>query len=193
MKILILTFSANKVNEDSLIPNKMGLTHACMHECVNELNNIKIESEHICVNNMNIQKCLACGTRGWGTCLDSHKCVLSDDFNDLYTKMNDYDAYIFITPVYFWEMSESAKTFFDRLKRCDAFNDNSKIKNKNIMCIACAGGSGNGTKETLQNFEYLSHFLKTNIVASIPMTKYNFNENKDTIYNGIKNLIGVKA
>lgn len=59
--------------------------------------------------------------------------------------MENFDAYVFITPVYFHEMSESAKTFFDRLKRCDAFNDDSKIKGKKIVCIACAGGSGSGT------------------------------------------------
>ena len=50
--------------------------------------------------------------------------------------MGEFDSYIFVTPVYFYEMSESAKTFFDRLKRCDAFNDNSKIKGKKIVCIA---------------------------------------------------------
>ena len=55
---------------------------------------------------------------------------MNDDFNEIYITMNEYDGYIFVTPVYFWEMSESAKTFFDRLKRCDVFNDNSKIKGR---------------------------------------------------------------
>ena len=58
--------------------------------------------------------------------------------------MENFDAYVFVTPVYFHEMSESAKTFFDRLKR---FNDNSKIKGKKIVCIACAGGSGTEQKK----------------------------------------------
>ena len=30
MKVLILSFSSNKVNEDSYIPNKTGLTFACV-------------------------------------------------------------------------------------------------------------------------------------------------------------------
>ena len=33
MKVLILSFSANKVNEDSFIPNKIGLTFSCVEEC----------------------------------------------------------------------------------------------------------------------------------------------------------------
>ncbi len=82
-----------------------------------------------------------------------------DDFNEIYKYLENFDAYVFITPVYFHEMSESAKTFFDRLKRCDAFNDNSKIKGKKIVCIACAGGSGSGTEETLKSFDTLNYFF----------------------------------
>lgn len=102
--------------------------------------------------------------------------------------MSDFDSYIFITPVYFWEMSESAKTFFDRLKRCDAFNDDSKIKGKKIVCIACAGGSGNGTEETLKSFDILDHFLKTQMIGRIPVTRFTFEKQKEEIGKAIKSL-----
>ena len=83
-------------------------------------------------------------------------------------------------------MSESAKTFFDRLKRCDAFNDKSKIKGKNIICIACAGGSGRGTEETLNSFDTLNYFLKTNMIGRIPVTRFNFECQKEKIIEAIK-------
>ena len=181
MKVLILSFSNNQVNEDSFIPNKIGLTFSCVEECEKQLKALKFEYEHICINKKDIKKCLACGKRGWGICLNEHICVQKDDFNEIYKYMENFDAYIFITPVYFWEMSESAKTFFDRLKRCDAFNENSKIKNKKIVCIACAGGSGNGTEETLKSFDILDHFLKTKMVGRIPVTKANFELQKEKI------------
>lgn len=188
MKALILSFSANHVNEDSFIPNKIGLTFSCVKECEKQLKLIGNEVEHICINKKNIQRCMACGARGWGICLKEHKCVLKDDFNDIYKHMKDFDAYIFITPVYFHEMSESAKTFFDRLKRCDAFNDNSNLKGKKIISIACAGGSGSGTEETLNAFDTLNYFLKTKMVGRIPITKFNFEEQKIQIKNSIDNL-----
>lgn len=185
MKVLILSFSSNKVNEDSFVPNKIGLTFSCVEECKGELEKLGYETEHICISNKNIKRCLACGTRGWGICLNEHKCVLKDDFNELYKYMDNFDAYIFITPVYFWEMSESAKTFFDRLKRCDAFNNESNIKGKKIVCIACAGGSGNGAEETLKSFDILNHFLKTDMCARIPVTKFNFEQQKELIKNAM--------
>ncbi len=110
------------------------------------------------------------------------------NFNEIYEYMSEFDAYIYITPVYFWEMSESAKTFFDRLKRCDAFNDNSKIKGKKIICMACAGGSGNGTEETLKSFDILDHFLKTELIGRIPITKFTFEKQKEEIGKAIKYL-----
>ena len=189
MKVLILSFSSNQVNEDSYIPNKIGLTFSCVEECEKALKKLGNEVEHICINKKNIQKCLACGKRGWGICLEEHKCIQKDNFNEIYNYMSNFDVYIFVTPVYFWEMSESAKTFFDRLKRCDAFNDNSKIKGKRIICIACAGGSGNGTEETLKSFDILDHFLKTKMIGRIPVTKFNFESKKEEIKKVINSLI----
>lgn len=192
MKALILSFSANQVNEESFIPNKIGLTFSCVKEFEKELEKSGIEVEHICINKKNIKKCLACGKRGWGICLEEHKCIQKDDFNEIYEYMSNFDVYIFITPVYFWEMSESAKTFLDRLKRCDAFNDNSKIKGKKIICIACAGGSGNGTEETLKSFDILNHFLKTEMIGRIPVTKANFEKQKEEIKRAVNFLLHKK-
>ena len=186
MKTLILSFSNNLVNEDSFVPNKIGLTFSCVEVCENYLKEQRNEVEHICINKKNIKKCNACGKRGWGICYDEHICIQNDDFNEIYKHMNDFDKYIFITPVYFHEMSESAKTFFDRLKRCDAFKDDSSIKGKPIICIACAGGSGSGTEETLNSFDTLNYFLKTEMIGRIPVTKYNFEEQKETIINVLK-------
>ena len=188
MKILIFSFSNNKVNQDSFIPNKKGLTFSCVDECINELNNQGILNEHICINSRNIKKCMSCGERGWGICLKEHKCIMKDDFNELYNLMSEYDGYIFITPVYFWEMSESAKAFFDRLKRCDVFNDASKIKGKKLIVIACAGGSGNGTENTLNAFDVLNHFMNMDMIGRIPITKFNYEEQKDEIKNSISKL-----
>ena len=37
MKVLIISFSNNLVNEDSFVPNKMGLTFSCVNECISRL------------------------------------------------------------------------------------------------------------------------------------------------------------
>ena len=78
-------------------------------------------------------------------------------------------------------MSEVAKTFFDRLKRCQSFNVNSKITNKNVLFIACAGGSGSGTDNTLNSMKILAKFMKWNVVGSIGINLKNYEISKNTI------------
>ena len=186
MKVLIISFSSNKVNENSFIPNKIGLTFSCVEECIKNLELNNYSYEHICMNQKNINKCIACGARGWGICADKYICIQKDDFNDIYSHMKDFDSFIFVTPVYFHEMSESAKTFFDRLKRCDSFNEESKIKGKPIVWIACAGGSGSGTEETLNAFDILNYFLGTKMHARVPVTKETFENQKEVIKQSMK-------
>ncbi len=188
MRVLILSFSNNQVNEDSFIPNKIGLTFSCVKECEEQLDRKGQKVEHICINKKNVKRCNACGKRGWGICAEKHICIQKDDFNSIYNNMSKFDIYIFITPVYFHEMSESAKAFFDRLKRCDAFNVSSKIKGKRIICIACAGGSGSGAEETLKAFDTLNYFLKTTMIGRIPVTKFNFNEQANVIKKVINKI-----
>lgn len=91
MKVLILSFSSNKVNEYSYVPNKIGLTFSCVEECEKYLKDNENIAEHICINHKNIQRCLACGKRGWGICLEEHRCVLKDDFNDIYKYMENFE------------------------------------------------------------------------------------------------------
>ena len=38
----------------------------------------------------------------------------TNGINSFFSTSIDYDAYVFVTPVYFHEMSKSAKTFFNR-------------------------------------------------------------------------------
>jgi len=89
--------------------------------------------------------------------------------------MGEVDGYVIITPVYWGDMSESAKSFFDRLRRCESsFEPNkiNKIQNKPFMRVAAAGGTGGGTLSCLTNMERL--FLHMNKLNYRNMTKFDY-------------------
>ena len=173
----------------SASPNKIGLTNSSVAIAKQTLEKYEIETEWIVLNQYHIQKCEACGERGWGICLEKHTCSIQDDFNALKEKIGEFDAMIVVSPVYFYEMSESAKTFFDRLKRCESFDENSKLKGKNILCIACAGGSGDGTDNTLNSMKILAKFLHMNVVKLIGVTWKNLDKMKGEIVKGVEKLL----
>lgn len=178
-----------KVVMISSSPNEIGLTNSCVEVCRKALEKNKIETEWIVLNHYHIKKCEACGERGWGICLEKHQCRMDDDFNVLKKRIDEFDAIIVVSPVYFYEMSEVAKTFFDRLKRCESFDKDSKLKGKNMLCIACAGGSGDGTENTLTSMRFLAKFLHMNVVKQIGVTKMNFEDIKSDLAEGCRELI----
>ena len=68
-------------------------------------------------------------------------------------------------------------------------NEDSYIPNKKGLTFACAGGSGNGTENTLQAFDTLNHFMKMDMIGRIPITKFNFEEQKQEIRNCISKFL----
>lgn len=168
-------------------PNKIGLTNSCA-EIVKKVWEDTCKVEILCLNQYDIKRCEACGERGWGQCLTKHTCQIEDDFNKLQEIIGKKDILVIVSPVYFYEMSEVAKTFFDRLKRCQSFDEKSKLKGKDLLCIAAAGGSGDGTENCLHSMKILAKFLHMNVIGQIGVTKANWEQQKKVIEEVAKNF-----
>ena len=107
MKVVVLSAS----------PNREGLTAACARAAVEAA--IGADTREIRLNGAGIGLCRACGN-GWGTCKTEHRCQIEDGFQAIHRQVVDSDALALVTPVYWGDMSESAKAFTDRLRRCEA-------------------------------------------------------------------------
>lgn len=161
MKVMIISSS----------PNKEGLTAACASIAKEGAQATGAEVVEIRLNDLDINTCMAC-TGGWGQCLKQHECIQEDTFEEIHSAMKETDAFLFITPVYWGEMSESAKTFFDRLRRCEAWKESEGyLQNKPVIAVAAAGGSGNGIVSCLTSMEKLLMHLKAERFDFIGITK----------------------
>jgi len=67
--------------------------------------------------------------------------------------MHAADATVFATPVYWGDLSESAKIFLDRLRRCEVNSEFKALNGKIAFGIASAGGTGNGCVKALLHLE----------------------------------------
>ena len=102
-------------------PNMDGLTCQLAKAVLEGAKSKGAETELVHLNKLKIESCMA-HDRGWGTCRTEGKCMIQDDFQNLREKINKADALVFSTPVYFGDLSESAKRFFDRWRRWEIFN-----------------------------------------------------------------------
>jgi len=162
MNVLVLSAS----------PNKDGLTAACAAAAVEGIRQASGQAEEVRLNDLQIDKCHACDN-GWGTCLPDHACQEHDDFQALHARVLRADALVLVTPVYWGEMSESAKAFTDRLRRCEATRgDESGLANKPTIAVAAAGGSGGGMITCLLSMERWIQHVRARTFDLIPVNRW---------------------
>lgn len=179
MNVMILTSS----------PNIDGLTAACGNAAKAGAEGTGAKVVMVNLNQQRIGSCQACGN-GWGTCRNEHECQVKDDFQSLHASMVDMDAFVLITPVYWGEMSESAKSFTDRLRRCEALKkEKTFFEEKPVIAVAAAGGSGNGITTCLTSMERLLTHVKAERFDFIGVTQKNKRYKLETIYDAAKEMV----
>jgi multimeric flavodoxin WrbA len=156
----------------SASPNKDGLTAACATAALDGLQQAGVQAEHVWLNDMQVGVCQAC-ENGWGTCRTEHECQILDGFQNLHARVRQADGLVLVTPVYWGEMSESTKSFTDRLRRCEAsLAGESRMANKPVVAVAAAGGSGNGTITCLLSMERWIQHVRARPFDLIPVNRW---------------------
>ena len=170
-------------------PNQDGLTAACTSSAVEGVRQAGAVPIEIRLNDLNIGACQAC-ERGWGTCLNEHVCQTKDDFGEAHSRVLQANAYILVTPVYWGEMSESAKAFTDRLRRCEATRDReSGLVNKPVIAVAAAGGSGNGMLTCLASLERWIEHVRARKYDFIAVNRWNKEYKLASISEAAKHMV----
>jgi multimeric flavodoxin WrbA len=166
-----------------------------------------IDFDTINLTKENISKCKMCD-QGWGICFNQHVCIFGkkDGFNALQEKVKVADAFVFITPVYWSEVSEELKIFLDKLRRCqatkkwDAREDEvSYIKGKASILVAHAGGGGGGILDTFAQMERaLLHMEgdefpreKNGVFDYIAVNRWNQDYKRIALQEAIRNLVAI--
>jgi len=177
MKVLVVTSS----------PNVDGLTAACAESARLGVVDGRSPARVVNLNEYEIQRCAACDN-GWGPCLKEHRCRLEDDFAELKVMFEQAEGFVWVTPVYFGEPSESFRAFFDRLRRCEATKSESErsvLAGKPVVCIAAAGGSGSGAVLCLSQMERLVKRLGATAFDYLPITQKNREYQLETIHDAL--------
>ncbi len=68
------------------------------------------EAEIFTIRDRKITPCLACNS-----CKQTDICITKDDASAMYTRLLEYDAILFVSPIYFGNVPGTVKTLIDRL------------------------------------------------------------------------------
>jgi multimeric flavodoxin WrbA len=173
----------------SASPNRDGLTAACAAAAIEGARQADGQAEEIRLNDLIVGMCEACDN-GWGTCRPDHECQVKDDFQPLHQRMLRADACVLVTPVYWGEMSESAKAFADRLRRCESTRGaESGLTGVPVIAVAAAGGSGNGMVTCLLSMERWIDQLRARKFDLIPVNRWSCEYKLAAIREAVRTMV----
>ncbi len=169
-------------------PNLDGLTSSLSQAVLRGVEAEGGETELVHLNKLDIKHCIACDN-GWGKCRTEGICILEDDFDALIEKLVETDAVVFATPVYFGDLSESSKTFLDRLRRVERGREVKTFNGKKAIGVASAGGSGRGAVRALYNLEDYLRRLGFEIFDLVPVTRFSKDHKLQMLENAGRRLV----
>jgi multimeric flavodoxin WrbA len=143
-------------------------------------------SESVFLTELALERCRQCNADGWGICRTEGRCIIEDDFASVVEKVKKADVVVVANPVYFGDLCESLRVFFERYRRIHfrrpAAGQGSPAPAPLAMGGAgripavgyCyAGGSGNGTVTALASLERLLQTCGFDLVDMIPARRQN--------------------
>lgn len=105
-------------------------------ECERGARDAGLDVEYVSLKGKEIKYCIGCLS-----CQKTNKCVLKDDVADIMAKVKEAEVIVYVTPIYYYEMSGQMKTLLDRLNPLYT----SDYKFRDIYMIATAVDDGDTT------------------------------------------------
>jgi multimeric flavodoxin WrbA len=90
-------------------PRRHGNSERLLDACIEGAEQAGAEAEKIAVAALDIGGCDSCDE-----CTGTGVCVIFDDMTDLYPRLEDADAVVIASPVYFASVPAQLKAFYDR-------------------------------------------------------------------------------
>ena len=156
-------------------------------------------AEAIFLLDLKLERCRQCEIDGWGICRRDGTCIIEDDFAATVDKVIASDIVVFANPVYFADLSESMRSFLDRLRRIRFRRVTStapgmpppqaapgtpgvpNIQGQPAVGLCLSGGGGGGAPNALVNLERVLQTCGFNLVDTILIRRQNLDLKLDVL------------
>ena len=132
-------------------PNEKGCTFTALSEIAEVLDKHGIESEMFQIGKAPISGCNACRA-----CFKTGKCAVNDRVNELAERLDDFDAVVIGSPVYYAAANGALTAFLDRL----FYSAGSKMAGKVGACVvSCRRGGASAAFDQLNKYFSISNMI----------------------------------
>lgn len=128
-------------------PHEHGCTYTALHEVESTLQKHEIETELFYIGKKAISGCTAC--KG---CVEKSYCILPDRVQEIQKRLDEFDAIVIGSPVYFAAPNGSLLAFLNRL-----FYGSSKFAGKlGAAVVSCRRGGASAAFDVLNKYFTIS-------------------------------------
>ena len=132
-------------------PHEKGCTYTALTEVENTLNKNGIETEIYQIGKKPINGCMGCYA-----CAKLKKCAIDDEVNELAERLDDFDAIIIGTPVYYAAVNGTLTAFLDRL----FYSSGRKMAGKvGASVVSCRRGGASAAFDQLNKYFCISNMV----------------------------------
>ncbi len=135
-------------------PRRGGNTEILLNKIIEGIRSVGADVEIYRTHDLNIQPCTGCGE-----CAKLGRCVINDEFQDIFNRLIACDGIVFASPLYFMNVPACGKALIDR---CQAFWSAKKRLKLDLfdgrkrfgLLVSCSGaGAGPGGSPVFRGIE----------------------------------------
>lgn len=130
-------------------PHKEGCTYTALCEVSGALNQNGIDTDIFWIGNRPISGCIACHR-----CDELNRCVLKDTVNEFLAIADDYDGFIFGSPVHWGSAGGAITSFLDRAFYADLNGNGQRFYLKPAAAVISARRAG-----TTASFDQINRYF----------------------------------
>lgn len=145
-------------------PRKNGNSNTLAEQVVSGAKEVGAEVESLMLHDMNIQPCDACET-----CQETGVCIVKDDMQKIYPKLEKADAIVLASPIYYFTINAQAKLLIDRFYALETEQGNS-LNGKEIGIILTYGDTdlhNSGGINAIRTLEDIFRYIGAKIVGIV--------------------------
>lgn len=125
-------------------PNRAGCTYTALNEVAQQLHKHGIETEVFQVGAKPVAGCIGCGK-----CAGGKGCIFDDGVNELAARLDEFDALVVGSPVYYAGPSGQCTAFLDRL----FYSASKKLRGKpGAAVVSCRRGGASASYDRLLKY-----------------------------------------
>ena len=135
-------------------PHQFGCTYTALKVVAASLDKNGVDTDFFWIGNKPVAGCIACKS-----CVETHRCVQDDIVNSFLDIVDNYDGFVFGSPVYFASATGALTAFLDRAFYSGIYRTG-RIVGKPAACVvSCRRAGSSAALDQLNKYVTISGML----------------------------------